>query len=130
MKNALCCIVFSFYSSTIWNFMLQESCSVVSTDSHIAESITIEHVSWLLQEVLRELPHCLHRSVYTTARIWHHIWCYTFPIEHIGRKLFASGFSYSHVHNSVTTRTECRMKNVKLITNYCTLTAKVHVYYI
>jgi hypothetical protein len=43
--------------------MLQESCSVAPTDSHIADSTTIEHESWLLQEVLRDLSHCLRRSI-------------------------------------------------------------------
>ena len=63
MNSALYCIIFSFYSYIIYNFMLQESCSVAPTDSHITEGTTIEHESWLLQEVLRDLPHCLHRSI-------------------------------------------------------------------
>jgi hypothetical protein len=94
--------------------MLQESCSVAPTDSHIAEGTTIEHESWLLQEVVRDLPHCLHRSIPQPES------GITYGVRHFQLNALAENclqvvFCTLHVHSSVTTRTECGMKNVKLI---------------
>lgn len=83
--------------------------------SHTDEGVSIQHESWLPQEVLRYLPHCLHSSVPQPESSIMYGMNQTFPNQLIIRKLFASCVSYYHVHSSVTTRTGDVVKNLKPI---------------
>jgi methionyl-tRNA formyltransferase len=58
------CIIFSFYRFDIGNIVLQESCPIAPTDTaQVLKARLSELGSRLLQESLRDLPHCLHRAV-------------------------------------------------------------------
>jgi len=57
------CIIIIFYRFDIGDIVLQESCPIAPTDTApVLKARLSELGSRLLQESLRDLPHCLHRA--------------------------------------------------------------------
>jgi methionyl-tRNA formyltransferase len=57
-------ILFSFYRFDVGNIVLQESCPIFPADTApLLKARLSELGSRLLQEALRDLPYCLHRSI-------------------------------------------------------------------